>query len=242
MKLAIFDLGGTTIRDRGEVPAAFAGALQRAGIPFQRAEIDQWRGASKRAVIATLVRRSRPAGREDTALADRAYDAFRSALKEQLSGRAHLAFAESLPCFERLAAGGWKVGINSGFDRDIVDMILDAVPWPRRLFAAIVCAADVAAGRPAPDMIEKTMALAGVKNPAGVAVIGDTRLDMEAGRNAGVAFRIGVLSGAHDRAALENARATHVVADVSQVPPLVLSVPSLHPPVPVPTPATRTVA
>ncbi|MGN6390889.1 MAG: HAD hydrolase-like protein [Gemmatimonadales bacterium] len=55
---------------------------------------------------------------------------------------------------------------------------------------------------------------------AGVAVVGDTRLDLEAAWNAGAAWRIGVLTGAHDRAALEAAPSTHVVEAVAALPAL----------------------
>jgi hypothetical protein len=44
--LVVFDLGGTTVYDRGEVPAAFSEALGEAGIPFDPAELNPWRGAS----------------------------------------------------------------------------------------------------------------------------------------------------------------------------------------------------
>ena len=52
------------------------------------------------------------------------------------------------------------------------------------------------------------------------AVGGDTRLDLEAARNAGVAWRIGVLTGAHDRATLAAAPHTHLLDSVRNVPSL----------------------
>ena len=53
--LVVFDLGGTTIHDRGEVPAAFAAALSEAGVPFDPVTVDGWRGASKREVLRELL-------------------------------------------------------------------------------------------------------------------------------------------------------------------------------------------
>jgi phosphoglycolate phosphatase-like HAD superfamily hydrolase len=58
----------------------------------------------------------------------------------------------------------------------------------------------------------------GVRDAGLVAVVGDTRLDLEAGANAGVRYRIGVLSGAHDRATLERAPCTHLVESIGAVP------------------------
>ena len=51
-------------------------------------------------------------------------------------------------------------------------------------------------------------------------MVGDTRLDLEAAWNAGVAWRIGVLTGAHDRATLAAARPTHVLRSIAEAPEL----------------------
>src|SRR6185503_11433675 len=55
--LVIFDLAGTTIRDRGEVVGCFTVALHECGIMFTPDELDHWRGASKRDVLHRLVAR-----------------------------------------------------------------------------------------------------------------------------------------------------------------------------------------
>jgi phosphoglycolate phosphatase-like HAD superfamily hydrolase len=47
-------------------------------------------------------------------------------------------------------------------------------------------------------------------------------LDLEAAFNAGAAWRIGVLTGAHDRATLAQAPHTHLVASVGDVPDLLI--------------------
>jgi phosphoglycolate phosphatase-like HAD superfamily hydrolase len=53
----------------------------------------------------------------------------------------------------------------------------------------------------------------------GVAVTSDT-LDLQAGRNAGVRFNIGVLCGAHDRDVLAAEPHTHLLASVADLPAL----------------------
>jgi len=220
--LVIFDLGGTTIRDRGEVPAAFAAALRDSDLRFDPAEISGWRGGSKRDVLGTLVARQHPT----LAAADRqsrvaeAYARFRAALDERLRAAPDLALDGIVPALERLQAAGIRTALNSGFDRGIVDTILKIVRWPPGLFDAIVCSDDVPAGRPAPFMIFRSMERTGVTDVRRVAVVGDTRLDLEAGANAGVAFRIGVLTGAHDRRVLEDAPATHILPTAAAVPSL----------------------
>ncbi len=216
--LVVFDLGGTTIRDRGEVPDAFAAALRDTGIAFQPAELAEWRGASKREVLRRLVARqgARPAA------AERAHEAFVTALTSRLAAATDLAFADAAPAFGRLKAAGVRLAVNTGFDRDIIGLVLASVPWPADTFDAVVSADDVPSGRPAPDMILRSMERCGVGEAGRVAVVGDTRLDLEAGWRAGVAYRIGVLSGAHDRATLALAPHTHLVAGVSAVPDICL--------------------
>ncbi len=51
-----------------------------------------------------------------------------------------------------------------------------------------------------------------------IAVVGDTASDVESGLRAGAGLVVGVLSGAHDRAALEAAGAHVVIDDVTALP------------------------
>jgi phosphoglycolate phosphatase-like HAD superfamily hydrolase len=69
-------------------------------------------------------------------------------------------------------------------------------------------------------MIFRAMERSGVLDVHQVAVVGDTVRDLEAGWDAGVAYRIAVLTGAHDRAALSAGPQTHIVDSVRDVPGL----------------------
>jgi phosphonatase-like hydrolase len=223
--LVIFDLGGTTIRDRGEVPAAFADALEASGLSVDPGAVAAWRGASKREAIKHYVADQCPAlgESERQALGATAYRRFCTMLTERLRTTHDLAFPEARPVFGRLHDAGMRVALNSGFDRDILDVILAVVGWPEHLLDAVICSDDVSAGRPAPFMIFRAMERTGVCDVRRVAVVGDTRLDLEAGANAGVAYRIGVLTGAHDRATLDRAPHTHLLGSIGLVPDLWLN-------------------
>ena len=220
--LVIFDLGGTTIRDRGGVPAAFAAALDASGLTAHPSEFTAWRGASKREVLARLVTAQRPSMciTERAALSAWVYQHFVGVLADRLRAIEDLALPDARPAFERLQGAGIRVALNSGFDRTLLDVILKAVNWPAHLIDVVVCSDDVPEGRPAPLMIFRSMEAVGVADVSRVAVVGDTCLDLEAGANAGVAYRIGVLTGAHDRATLERAPYTHILASVGLVPDL----------------------
>jgi phosphoglycolate phosphatase-like HAD superfamily hydrolase len=82
----------------------------------------------------------------------------------------------------------------------------------------VVCGDDVARGRPAPDLIVRAMAATGTADASVVANVGDTTMDLEAGHAAGVRWNVGVTSGAHDRARLERAPHTHLIASVADLP------------------------
>jgi phosphonatase-like hydrolase len=216
----VFDVAGTTVRDRGEVPAAFAEALAGAGIRVDEREIAAWRGASKRDALTHLVAQHDESlsGPERAAKVAELYQRFRSGLTRRLESTSGLSMPEAVATFQRLKRAGIRIGLNSGFDRAIMDLILARVAWPAGLLDVVVCGEDVARGRPAPDMIVQSMERVGVRDAGLVAVVGDTRLDLEAGANAGVRYRIGVLSGAHDRATLERAPCTHLVESIGAVP------------------------
>ncbi|MEP6686816.1 MAG: phosphonatase-like hydrolase [Gemmatimonadales bacterium] len=220
--LVVCDLAGTTVYDRGEVPAAFAEALREAAVPFDPAEITTWRGASKREVIARLLGRQ---GASPAAVAERlprVYGRFHALLTERLARAAEVSLPGVGEAFERLRAAGMRIALTTGFDRQLVQQLLGAVDWAP-LLDAWISGDDVAHGRPAPDMILLAMDRCGVAAPERVAVVGDTRLDLEAAWNAGAQWRIGVLTGAHDRATLTAAPHTHLLPSVADIPSLWLA-------------------
>jgi phosphonatase-like hydrolase len=219
LDLAIFDLGGTTIRDSGQVPEAFIATLQAAGFEVSSEELQQARGASKREVIRSFVERRYPASStEIQAQTARIFDAFR----DNLAGRFSREGIQVLPgvaeTFAWLHGRQVKIAINTGFDRAITTLVLQAAGWDPAVIGAVVCGDDVTQGRPAPYLIFHAMESLGVTDVRRVAVVGDTVLDLQAGWNAGVRWNIGVWSGAHPREKLAQAPHTHLFAGVGDLP------------------------
>jgi phosphonatase-like hydrolase len=99
-------------------------------------------------------------------------------------------------------------------------MLLGALGWNDGAVDAVVCGDDVVRGRPAPDMIFRCMELTGVAHVESVANVGDTVLDLQAGRNAKVAWNVGVLTGAHERALMAAQPHTHLLSSVAELPGL----------------------
>lgn len=209
--LVILDLAGTTVEDRGQVPAAFASTLAANGITGGADEITRVRGASKRQAIRHLLP---PA---DADQADRIYAEFRRNLAHAYTTGGVRAVAGAASLIYNLRARGIKVALTTGFDRDIATLLLSTIGWTRNTVDAVVCGDDVANGRPAPDLILLAMKLTAVDDPGRVANVGDTVLDLESAARAGVKWNIGVLSGAHARAALERAPHTQLIQSVDEL-------------------------
>ena len=213
LALVVFDMAGTTIEDRGQVPAAFTAALASCGIQATPEQVRRVRGASKRQALLDLI----PPGPQQASMAAEAYRVFREHLAAAYAAGGVAAIPGSERVFQSLRAGGVKVVLNTGFDREIVTLLLAALGWTQGVVDGVVCGDEVAHGRPAPDLIWRAMALAGETDPRQVAAVGDTTLDLQAGAQAGVGWNIGVLSGAHDRAALESAPHTHLLPSVADL-------------------------
>jgi phosphonatase-like hydrolase len=213
--LVVLDLAGTTVEDGGQVPDAFAAALASYGVHVTTDEITRVRGASKRQAIRELLqRRGVPLH-----LCDEVYTTFCDNLEKR-----YARTARPLPGAEQtivaLRGSGLRVALNTGFERATTNTLLEAIGWASGVADAVVCGDEVKEGRPAADMIRRCMDLTGITEPARVANVGDTVLDLRAGHRAGVRLNIGVLSGAHGRAALAAEPHTHIVESVANVPEL----------------------
>ena len=209
--LVIFDMAGTTVEDRGQVPAAFAAALADAGIPLTPDQITRVRGASKREAIRQLLPPDQQSRVKDI------YARFRDKLADEYRTAGVRAIDGAGEIFRRLKDRGCRVALTTGFDRDTALLLLSSLGWTRTIIDAVVCGDDVSNGRPAPEMILLAMQLTGVADAATVANIGDTALDLESGSRAGVKWNIGVLSGAHRRETLERAPHTHIIESIEEL-------------------------
>jgi len=209
--LVIFDMAGTTVEDRGQVPSAFAATLAANGVTLSPDEITRVRGASKRQAIRNLL----PPAEADQA--DRVYGEFRRTLADVYTRGGVRAIPGAAEVIRDLKAQKIKVALTTGFDRDIATLLLTSIGWTRHTIDVLVCGDDVSNGRPAPDMILLAMELTAVDDPATVANVGDTALDLQSGARAGVKWNVGVLSGAHGRETLERAPHTDIIGSVAEL-------------------------
>lgn len=221
IELVVFDLAGTTIEDAGEVPEAFTAALQAHGLIITSEALYAVRGASKRESIKRFVEKQFPQeASQNITRTEKIFAAFQQHLSEIYQSRGVKEIPGVTETFAWLRRHKIKIALNTGFDRDVTQLILQAVKWNNDFVQAVICGDDVAQGRPAPYLIFHAMEATGVIDVSLVANIGDTTLDLQAARNAGMQWNIGVLSGAHRKEQLKKFHPTHLLPSVAALPSL----------------------
>ena len=221
IKLVIFDIGGTIIEDNGEVIAAFSAALEENGVRATQAELTELKGASKRSVVKKFVERQW--GKEDVANEARitkAYQDFKDKLENSFSNGGVKPIRGAESTFEWLKIHNILCATTTGFYRSVTARILENANW-KNVFAANICSDDVKLGRPAPFMIFRAMESAGVDDVREVLNVGDTRLDLQAGKRAGVVGVVGVLTGIQKEDRLRPENPSHLISSVADMPALV---------------------
>jgi phosphonatase-like hydrolase len=216
LKLVVLDMAGTTVEDCGQVPDALIAALAEQDIQVTHEQLNAVRGSSKRQAVMLFT----PPGAKQRERAEAIYNSFRAHLTRRYTSGGVRPLHGAANVFHWLRERGVRVALNTGFDREITDLLLKALGWADGTVDAVVCGDDVSQGRPAPYLIFRAMELTGVRSVHGVANVGDTTLDLQAGYNAGVRWNIGVLSGAHGRQTLEDVPHTHLLTSVAELPGL----------------------
>jgi phosphonatase-like hydrolase len=221
VRLVVLDVGGTIIQDRGDVPESLRKALANHGITATSAEIDNWRGASKREIVRHFVQlRTLPPEVDREKLTEAIYADFSAQVNEAYSTVPPIAGAEE--AFRSLRRSGFLLATTTGFDREITTSIFRRLGW-QEYFEATITSDDVAQGRPSPFMIFHAMEAARVDGVLEAVTVGDTPLDLQAGTNAGLRGVVGVLSGAGTSERLSREPHTHILPSVADLPALLRS-------------------
>lgn len=211
IRLAVFDLAGTTVKDDNFVAHAFIEAFRVEGIDVTAEDVNPWMGVRKTQAIAEVLYQK--CGEADALLVEDIHRSFVEAMvgfysdSDQVSP---MAGAEDL--FRSLQSRGIRVAVNSGFPRVIVDAILlrFGLIW-EGLVDDSIASDEVPAGRPFPHMIRTLMDRAGILLPAQVMKVGDTTVDIEEGRQAECGLVIAVTTGANTGEELAEYTPDHII-------------------------------
>jgi len=202
-------MAGTTMRDLGEVEACFAETCRQLNLGADDATIKAVQGQEKRSVFRRFWADQLGIDHPDLeAHTDAAFARFKQVLEEHYR-RNPVAPTEGCLDFLRWCQQQQiKTALTTGFYREVTDILLAQLGWLQHLDKQYIGYGDsligfsissdqVPSGRPAPDMILRAMLALGINDPQAVVNVGDTPSDLLSGKNAGVAFSVGLTNGTH---------------------------------------------
>ena len=220
IKLVVFDIAGTTVKDDHDVSKAFQAAMRKSHFEVPLELINPLMGYEKTMAIRQMLRvHEHNDAKITNELVSKIHKEF---VKQMIEYYKSAPGIEPLPnveeTFAALRANGVQVGINTGFSRDIADTIVNRLQWVEKgLIDHVVGSDEVEQGRPFPFMIRKMMLDGGIAKTREVAKVGDTEVDVREGQNAGCKYVIGVTTGIFTREQLETYNPTHIIDDIAQV-------------------------
>lgn len=216
IRLVVFDMAGTTVDDAFSVHDAMIRAFAQFEMNIDRKIASQAIAVPKPVGIHQILSAM---GKDSLALEKQLFIAFKKHMSDfyanspkvrEVPGASHL--------FRNLRDLGIKIGLDTGFDRELADIILRRMSWSTEgLIDATITSDEVEHGRPYPDMIYRLMNLCAVDSTEEVIKVGDTPTDMIQGKNAGCIYTIGRNSGAFSTEELLLAGADLVIEDLSRM-------------------------
>ena len=218
IELVVFDMAGTTVQDDDAVSRCLRDALQEQGVIAEPSAVDAVMGWAKPDAIRALLQRMRADASAHAV--ELVHERFHARMLDHYARSADVReVTGTTDAFRALFEAGVHVALDTGFDREIADVVLDRMGWlDAGLVQAVVTSDQVARGRPFPDMIREAMRRCGVRGSWAVAKVGDTPSDLQEGMAAGCSLIIGVTEGTHTAAQLRAHPHTHLLASVAEVP------------------------
>ncbi len=203
IEVVIFDVDGTLVDNTYFQVVAWARACRDFGLDVDMAKLHELFGMGADQFIPALV------GHEMPGLADaqgRHMAAFTAEVR---------AFRGGAELMQALHGRGTQLAVATSGGSSAAETYLHRVLDDISMFSTIVSSDDIAATKPAPDLVAVTLQRLGVAPDAAV-LVGDTRWDIEAAARCGVAT-IGVRTGGHTERELLDAGAIAVYDSVLQL-------------------------
>jgi phosphonatase-like hydrolase len=224
IELVVFDLAGTTVKDSQDVHKVLQHALAQIGVTISLEEANAVMGIPKPVAIRLLLEQKEVFSITDK-LVEEIHDAFVTEMIHFYQEDDSVGEKEGVSeTFRKLKQQNIKVGIDTGFDRQITNALLNRLGWVANgLIDCSVTSNEVEYGRPHPDLIYKAMTLTGVTDVKKVAKVGDTIYDLQEGNSAGCGMVIAITSGAFSAELLQKEKHTHLITQIPEVLELVTS-------------------
>jgi phosphoglycolate phosphatase len=222
VSLVCCDVVGAATVDGSVLERAFAEAIATQGVVTGTAayvrsmvQFDRTRGWSPADVMHSLFP-------DDEIQAQAASLAFERSFRAAVDRFGMPPLPGANEALAKLAAAGTKVCLLSCLSRPALSLIVERLGWWQRA-DLILCADDVPRGFPWPDLVLTAILRLGVDDVRDVAVITPSESGVLCARRAGARVIVGMLSGVHDASRLRRAGVTHLLADIGELPDLVVS-------------------
>ena len=206
IKLAVFDMAGTTVKEHGLVYKTLYSSMNQFGLTVRKKEVEKWHGINKYEVLDHFLLRENKDRKDTNKLQNELYKLFEYNLKHEYFESSKISLIDDkLPLlFKKLRQKDIKIALNTGYSVDIQMAIIDKLKLDS-FIDDFISSEEVKIGRPYPYMIHKLMERNNIKNSKEVIKFGDTQNDILEGLNANCFASVGVLSGAESRDQLKNA-------------------------------------
>jgi phosphonatase-like hydrolase len=219
-ELVVFDLAGTTVKDNRDVHRILQLVMREHHIEVSLEDVNEVMGIPKPVAIHKLLTRFYKGDSEiNFEWVNDIHRQFVARMIEFYRKDPGVGEKEGVSeTFLRLKKKGVKVAVDTGFDREITDAILERLGWrERNLIDFSVASDEVVLGRPYADMIFRAMKETGVGEPRKVIKVGDTVSDIQQGRAAACGMIVGVTSGASSVQDLEGENPHYLIGQVPEL-------------------------
>ena len=231
IKLVILDMAGTTVLDQHEVEFCFKQAALKNHLQASDERILALQGYAKLLVFRMLWEEQLGKGHENIEVyAQQSYRDFTEILENHYQSNPIYPTEGCLELFDYLHQQGIIIALTTGFYRKVANIILEKLGWGASLNGNYMNLQNKSGihisitpdevggiGRPAPDMIEYAMKMAGIQDKSEVINIGDTPVDLLFGKNAGVRLALGVCNGTHTRDQLSHCPNDGLIEKISDL-------------------------
>lgn len=228
IQLAVFDIAGTTVKDKGNVADAFIHAFTAFDFRIPEEEVYTLMGYKKPEAIKMMLEKYYPGAISGTRnLVAKIHDAFTA---EMINFYEYDHSLEPMPdaeyVFSQLQAMDIKVALNTGFGTLVTEVILKRLGWNRtKLIDFVISSDEVKYGRPHAQMIQEAMKATHVEKAVQVAKIGDTEVDIAEGRTAGCGLVVAVTTGAYTKEQLQLFKPDAIISNLKELLPILKTVP-----------------
>jgi phosphonatase-like hydrolase len=216
--LVVFDLAGTTVKENFDVQRTLQNSFDKVGLAISIAQASKVMGIPKPVAIRQLLESLKYEFISDDLIQSIHADFVSNMIAFYKTDKTVKENEGVTETFKELKKHGIKIIVDTGFDRPIVNALLQRLCWEKnQLIDGSVTSDEVVHGRPFPDLIFKAMEIAGVTDVKRVAKVGDTASDLEEGNAAGCKFVIGITSGAFTYEQLSATKHTHLIKQIPEV-------------------------